>query len=116
MTKMIMKPFESVRVLQVDGSSGKASNLARRWHRRIELVEKRRLKRRRNSPARLATAINTMRGKERVQIEKPECPKLGGATGSLANTVVRLCKRNLKGTLWRRICNKRTSTNLPVGI
>ena len=46
-------------------------------------------KSRRLSPARLASAINTMRGKERVQIEKPECPKLGGATGSLAHHIIK---------------------------
>ena len=45
-------------------------------------------KSRRNSSARSTSAVNMIRGKERVQIEKSECPRLGGATGSLAHSYV----------------------------
>ena len=50
----------------------------------------------RPSPARSANAVNMTRRIERVQIEKPEFPKLGGATGSLAHSQLGLIRRESK--------------------
>ena len=68
--------------------STEASGKHRTWPMALapQNVACREAKSRRPSPARSASAVNTIKGKERDEIEKFEFPKLGGVTGTLAHS------------------------------